>query len=140
MMKSILKILIIIEIILLCPGVVLAVSQTRYVDFYNSKGSFCLAQKDQLATLYVDSQDYTGVVRAAKDLQTDIKHVTDQAPTLKHEQTGLGKNVVIIGTIGKSPIIDGLIRNHKIDATQISGTTSMRNDSHLPAICVASIL
>jgi endo-1,4-beta-D-glucanase Y len=121
MMKSILKILIITEIALLCPGVVSAVSQTRYVDFFSSKGSFCLAQKGELATVYVDPQDYAGVVRAVRDLQTDIKRVTDQTPTLAHEQTSLGKNSVIIGTIGKSPIIDELIRNRKIDATQIAG-------------------
>src|SRR5208282_812002 len=32
-----------------------------------------------------------------------------------------GKNVVIIGTIGKSAIIDRLIRKNKIDASAISG-------------------
>lgn len=64
MMKSILKILVTINVVFLCPCVVLAVGQTRYVDFINSQGSFCLAQKDLLATLYVDSQDHTGVVRS----------------------------------------------------------------------------
>ncbi|MFC1792516.1 glycosyl hydrolase family 8 [Planctomycetota bacterium] len=121
MMKSILKILVIINIVFLCPCVVLAVSQTRYVDFTNSQGSFCLAQKDQLATLYVDSQDYIGVVRAVKDLQADIKCVTDRNPIVTHEQNGLGTNTVIVGTIGKSSIIDGLIRDGKIDVTEITG-------------------
>ncbi|OHB82760.1 MAG: hypothetical protein A2Z38_07440 [Planctomycetes bacterium RBG_19FT_COMBO_48_8] len=120
-MKSILKILVIIDLIFLCPGVVLAVSQTQYVDFFNSKGSFCLAQKDQLATLYVDSQDHAGVVRAVRDLQADIKRVTDCNPIVTHQQTGIGTNVVIVGTIGKSSIIDGLIRDRKIDASHITG-------------------
>jgi endo-1,4-beta-D-glucanase Y len=120
-MKSILKILVIIGIILICPGFASAVSQTRYMDFFNNRGSFCLAQKDQLATLYVDSQDYAGVVRAVKDLQTDIKRVTDRTPKITHEQTGLAANTVIVGTIGKSSIIDQLIRDGKIDVTQIIG-------------------
>ena len=121
MMKSVLRILIIIEIAFLCPGVVSAVSKTQYVNFFNSKGSFCLAQKDRLATLYVDQQDYAGVVRAVKDLQTDIKRVTDRTPVVIHGQSDVGTNSVIIGTIGKSSIIDGLIRDRKIDATQITG-------------------
>jgi endo-1,4-beta-D-glucanase Y len=121
MMKSVLKILVIIDLIFLCPGIVLAVSQTQYVDFFNSKGSFCLAQKDQLATLYVDPQDYAGVVRAVKDLQTDIKRVTDRTPKVTYEQTVLGTNAVIVGTIGNSSIVDELIRNRKIDAAQITG-------------------
>ncbi len=120
-MKSILKILIIIEIIFLCPGFVLAVSQTQYVDFFNRQDSFCLAQKDRLATIYVDSQDYTGVVRVVRDLQADIKRVTDRTPAVTNEQAGLGINSVIIGTIGKSAIIDGLIRDSKLDAKQITG-------------------
>jgi len=121
MMKSILKILVSIIVVFLYPCVVLAVGQTRYVDFISSQGSFCLAQKDRLATLYVDSQDHAGVVRAVKDLQADIKRVTDRNPIITHEQTGLGTNTVIVGTIGKSPIIDGLIRNRKIDVSQIAG-------------------
>jgi hypothetical protein len=115
MMKSIFKILISIEIFFLCPSFVSAVNQTQYVDFFNRQGSFCLAQKDRLATLYVDSQDYVGVVRAVKDLQADIKRVTDRTPTVTYEQAGLGINSVIIGTIGKNSIIDGLIRDGKID-------------------------
>lgn len=63
MMKFILRILVTINVVFLCPCVVLAVGQTQYVDFLNSQGSFCLAQKDRLATLYVGSQDHAGVVR-----------------------------------------------------------------------------
>ncbi|MBN1804130.1 MAG: glycosyl hydrolase 115 family protein [Sedimentisphaerales bacterium] len=121
MMKSIPKILVTICIVLVCSGVVLAVSQTRYVTFRSTQGGFCLAQRDRLATLYVDSQDHAGVLRAVGDLQADIKRVTDRSPTVTNEQTGLGTNVVFVGTIGKSPVIDGLIRNRKIDATQITG-------------------
>ncbi|MBL7185439.1 MAG: hypothetical protein ISS70_03875 [Phycisphaerae bacterium] len=91
MMKSILKILVTIDVVFLCCGVVSALGQTQYVDFVDSQGSFRLAQKDRLATLYVDSRDYAGVVRAAKDLQADIKRVTDRNPLVTHEQTGLGK-------------------------------------------------
>jgi len=120
-MKSILKILVTIGLIFLCPCVVLAVGQTRYVDSINSRGSFCLAQKDLLATLYVDSQDHAGVVRAVRDLQADIKRVTDRNPIVTHEQAGAGKNTVIIGTIGNSSIIDRLIRDGKIDVTEVAG-------------------
>jgi endo-1,4-beta-D-glucanase Y len=121
MMKSILKILVTVCIVLLCSGVVLAVDRTRYVGFRGTDGSFCLAQRDRLATLYIDSQDNAGVLHAVKDLQADIERVTDRKPTVTHELTGLGTSAVIIGTIGKSPIIDRLIRNRKIDAIQITG-------------------
>ncbi|MCJ7730397.1 MAG: glycosyl hydrolase 115 family protein, partial [Sedimentisphaerales bacterium] len=86
-----------------------------------SKGSFCLASKDELAALYVDLNDYAGVVRAVKDLQADINRVTGRTPALTYDETALGKNVVIIGAIGKSQIIDRLIHGGKVDASQITG-------------------
>jgi len=97
------------------------IGQTRYVDNVRSQGSFSLAQKDDVAVLYVDSGDHTGVVRAVNDLQADIGRVTSQTAKVTHEETGLGKNTVIIGTIGKSQIIDRLIKDGKVDVGQIAG-------------------
>ena len=98
-----------------------ALGQEKYVDCTLGEGSFPLAQKDELATIYVDLNDYAGIVRAANDLQADIARVTGRTATVGHEETALGKNAVIIGTIGKSQIIDRLIRDGKIDANQIVG-------------------
>ncbi|MFB0523998.1 MAG: glycosyl hydrolase family 8 [Phycisphaerae bacterium] len=98
-----------------------AISQARYVDFVYSEGGFCLAQKTDVAILYVDSQDHVGVIRAVKDLQADVARVTNHTPKVTHEQTSLGKNTVIVGTMGKSPIIDRLIQEEKIDTKQIAG-------------------
>ncbi len=100
---------------------VLAIGQQHYIDSVYSKGDFVLAQKDEVAVLYVDSNDYAGVVRAANDLQADINRVTGRTPAIANEVNGLGKNTVIIGTIGKSPIIDRLVRDGKVDVNQITG-------------------
>ena len=93
----------------------------RYVGTAYSKGGFQLAKKNKLAALYVDSNDYPGVVRAASDLRADVLRVTGCTPTVAHEVNSVGKNAVIIGTIGKSPVIDRLVRDGKIDTNQITG-------------------
>jgi len=98
-----------------------AVGQLRYVDTVASEGSFQLAQKNELANLYIDSEDWAGVIRAAGDLQADIKRVTDRTAKITHNETELGKNAVLIGTIGKSKIIDQLVKDGKIDAAPIAG-------------------
>ncbi len=105
----------------LCPNVVRAVARTAYVETSPQQGSFILAQKDIVASLYVDTKDYTGVIRAVKDLQADIARVTSLTPEVIHNEDALQKNVVIIGTIGKSQIVDQLIDDKKIDVTQIKG-------------------
>lgn len=101
--------------------VVLAIGQKAYVDFAPGEDGFCLAQGDRLAMLCVDANDHTGVVRAVKDLQADIACVTGRTPELTHEPADLGTNVVLVGTIGKSAIIERLIRDGKIDVSQIIG-------------------
>ena len=100
---------------------VFALGQVQYVEFNSAKDSFPIVGKATAANLYVDSNDFAGVVRAAGDLQADINRVTGLSPVITHAKKGLGKNVIIIGTIGKSEIIDRLIREKKIDATEIAG-------------------
>ncbi|MBN2182104.1 MAG: glycosyl hydrolase 115 family protein [Sedimentisphaerales bacterium] len=102
-----------------CEG--FAAGRDQYVDNVYGEGDFPLAQKGNLAALYVDSRDYTGVVRAVKDLQADIKRVTGETPEIAQDSTNPQKNMVLIGTIGKSPVIDKLIEGRKIDVTQIKG-------------------
>jgi hypothetical protein len=98
-----------------------ALGQVQYVENVSRQNSFPIVQGNVAASLYVDSNDFAGVVRAANDLQADIGRVAGLTPTVFHEETGLGKNAIIVGTIGKSRVIDRLIRDGKIDAAQIAG-------------------
>jgi hypothetical protein len=91
-----------------------AIGQTRYVDATPTPGSFPIAK----AAIYVDSTDWPGVIRAATDLQSDIARVTGHTPALAAEPAGA---VIIAGTIGKSPTIDRLIREGKLNAGAIAG-------------------
>lgn len=98
-----------------------AIGPQRYVDTVASEGSFQLAQKGETAVIYVESGDWPGVIRAAGDLQADVNRVTGQTPKIVQKETDLGKNAVIIGTIGKSKLIDQLAKDGKIDTAQITG-------------------
>ena len=98
-----------------------AIGQEQYMDSNLSKGGFCIVQKNDVAGIYVDSNDYPGVIRAGNDLRADINRVTGQIAKVLNTEAALGKNTIIIGTIGKSPIIDRLIKDGKIDVNQIAG-------------------
>jgi len=99
----------------------LTIGQDRYVDPAYHPGDFSLVTRNAAATLFVDSADFPGVVRAANDLQADIERVTNRVVAVAHDEKRLGSNVIIVGTAGKSKIIDQLIRDHKIDVTAIAG-------------------
>ncbi len=94
---------------------------TSYISTRKCSGCYALSVNGKSAPLYVSSNDYWGVVRAAKDLQSDIKKVTNAEPSLSQDALPKSKSVVFIGTIGKSPVIDRLIKDGKINVTGIKG-------------------
>ncbi|MCC3158562.1 glycosyl hydrolase 115 family protein [Hymenobacter sp. 15J16-1T3B] len=92
-----------------------------YVSADKGKGRFPLVAGGQAAPLFASAADWPGVLRAARDLQADIQRVTQRQPALTTDQAPSGKQVVIIGTVGKSPLIDGLIQGKKLDASGLTG-------------------
>ena len=92
-----------------------------YVVPDKGKGRFPLVAGAQAAPLFASAQDWPGVLRAARDLQADIQRVTQHQPALSTDKAPAGKQVVLIGTVGKSPLIDGLIQAKKLDASGLAG-------------------
>ncbi|MDX2913457.1 glycosyl hydrolase 115 family protein [Streptomyces griseiscabiei] len=64
----------------------------------------------------VDPEDHPGVVRVAGDLREDIARVTGVRPGSE-----VAREVVLVGTIGLSPLIDGLIAAGKLDVGGVRG-------------------
>ena len=81
---------------------------------------FCIAKNGKTATIVVDEQDWTGVIRAARDLGDDIRKVSGMPATLLNDK-GNDKSSIIVGTIGKSRLIDGLIKQKKFDVKKVKG-------------------
>jgi len=98
-----------------------ALGPSLYVENVPSRDSFPIVRKNTAAPIYVDTNDWAGVIRATGDLQADVARVTGLSPAILHEGLNPGKNVILVGTIGKSEIIDRLIRDRKIDVSQIAG-------------------
>ena len=110
--------------LLLClatPRDCLALGQTQYVETTSNPGSFPVRAAGSVAAICVDTNDFAGVIRAAGDLQTDISRVTARTPVVVHAGEKTGANVILVGTIGKSGIIDQLVREKKIDVSPIAG-------------------
>jgi hypothetical protein len=84
-------------------------------------GHFCLFAEGQAAGVWVDTNDYAGVVRAAHAFRTDINRVSGLLPPLVQDPSGWETSAIIIGTIGKSSLVDQLIRARKLNADPIAG-------------------
>jgi hypothetical protein len=98
-----------------------ALTTNCFVSEKRSEGSFCLFAETNAASIFVDRNDWPGVARVAKDLQKDIGLVSTIAPAIAHEPARLGRNAILVGTIGRSAVIDQLVRDRKIDVTDIAG-------------------
>jgi len=98
-----------------------AIGQPRYLESVAAPGSFPIAQAKAAASLYVDSADWPGVARAVADLQADIERVTAIRPPVVNDAKALKSSVIIVGTVGKSAIIDRLVAAKKIDVSAIRG-------------------
>ena len=84
-------------------------------------GAMPLVGSKLSANIYVDSKDFPGVQRVAKNLQKDIEWVTAKTLPLSHQLNDLSKAMVIIGTIGSSRLVDQLIAEARIDVASIQG-------------------
>jgi hypothetical protein len=98
-----------------------AIGQPRYVETVDTPGSFPIVQRGSAAAIWVDSLDWPGVIRAVNDLQADISRVSGCKAAIHNEAGNLGRTAIIVGTIGKSRLIDDLARTGKIDVRRIAG-------------------
>ena len=87
---------------------------------------FCMAKDGKAATIVVDANDWKSVHRAANDLSDDVSKVTNVKPEVAVANSSLftlhsSLPSIIVGTIGKSRLIDRLVKQKKINVRQVKG-------------------
>ncbi len=97
------------------------IGEKQIVQPVATDGCFALVNNGNAAGIQVDELDWPGVIRAAKDLQTDIARVSGITPRIVETVPAPGPNVLIIGTFGRSRLLEQLIREKKIEAASIAG-------------------
>ena len=97
-----------------------ALGEKQYVSSTPVQGGFVLYTSGRAAPLVVSDADWPGVVRAVGDLSADVERVTGRASAVVKDVGAVkGGDVVLIGTIGKSPLIDALVKGKKLDLRAI---------------------
>lgn len=99
----------------------LDVQNKKYVSTTAADGQFVIANAGSNASLLISADDFPGVLDALKNLKTDIGKVTGHEPELINSLPGNSKQVIIVGTVDKSPLIAELEKNQKIDVSEIRG-------------------
>jgi len=121
MNNSIKKIQITCVLAILLPSFLWAIGGPDYISTSGGKGRFALSAFGKSATLCISSKDFPGVIRALNDLKIDIGKVTSKEPNIAIDKIPQQKEIVIIGTFGKSPVLDQLVKSKKLDLKDILG-------------------
>ncbi|SEO98755.1 Glycosyl hydrolase family 115 [Flavobacterium sp. CF108] len=98
-----------------------AINPEKYIVNQASAENFPLVSKGKTASILVSSTDFSGVLKVAGYLENDIFQVSDLHPKRINKISEAEDFVVIIGTLGKSEIIDQLAKEGKINANELRG-------------------
>ncbi|KAI0830304.1 hypothetical protein BC628DRAFT_1357337 [Trametes gibbosa] len=106
---------------------VLAIGQDTCVEFKSSHTNFPIVLSGKATPILLSADEWPGVQRTAFDFASDIHQVTGVKPTLKNvtavqsSYSSLGSTAVIVGTLGKSSLIDDVVSRTKLDVSSIEG-------------------
>ena len=107
-----------LPLLLLCPLLAFA---APWVSEQPHAGDFPLHVDGVPAPIVVSQEDYDVVQIAARDLAADLGRVTGREGALHRDTVGLKTPLVLVGTLGKNPLIDELVSRGKLDVTDLKG-------------------
>lgn len=115
-----------LTIMLVCPVVACVAGPSLGLeqDLMSSEkrpGYFPLVSDAEAAPLIFDAEDYPGVIRAVRDLQSDVARVTTCTPSMSPSLTPSSSRIVIVGTLGKNAVLDQLVSAGKLDCSDLTG-------------------
>ncbi|WP_321321707.1 glycosyl hydrolase 115 family protein [Labilibaculum sp.] len=95
-------------------------SENKFVSFLVNENNFPIVKSQKGTPIYIDDKDYSGVIKVAELFQKDIEKVTGVTNSLHIGEKPQG-TIIIIGTIGKSQIIEDLIASGKLKVNDVKG-------------------
>jgi hypothetical protein len=98
-----------------------AFAAPAYVADRAGADSFPLVTGKKAAALVVSGSDHPGVIRVAGDLQADIERVSGIRPALHIDEIPQAAQLVLIGSIDRSPLVRDLISAGRLDVTGVVG-------------------
>jgi Glycosyl hydrolase family 115/Gylcosyl hydrolase family 115 C-terminal domain len=105
----------------LTAGVSFAAASSWVKDDYR-RGDFKLVHGARPADILVAPEDFKVVQIAANDLSADVERVTGKRPALRTTAAAnLSDHAVMVGTLGRSPFVEKLVRDGKLDVIRLRG-------------------
>ncbi len=91
------------------------------IAFSKEKQAMSIVTGGNAVPIVIDADEFPGVIRIAKLFQEDIFQVTSVKPELVVGELSKSETVIIVGTIGKSKLIDQLVASGKLNISDLEG-------------------
>ena len=92
-----------------------------FQSYVQTNSGFPVVNTKNATSIFLDKNDYSGVLKIAEKFRTDIQRVTSVKPELITNTIPSQGNAIVVGTIGKSELIDKLVADKKLDVSSIKG-------------------
>ena len=99
--------------------IAIANAQIKVCDKVTNGVDFPLCTNGKVSNIFVSNADHEVVKRVANIFADDIYLVTGRKGKVNTSKSVKGKNVIIIGTLGKNATIDGFVQRGLIDVKDI---------------------
>jgi hypothetical protein len=103
------------------------IGQMICVSFQSSANSFSIVNDKKAAPILISANEWSGVQLAAADFAADILRVTGVEPSITNVSLPLNSSFsltsppIIVGTLGKSSLIQQVINSTGLDVSAIQG-------------------
>ncbi|EJD06938.1 uncharacterized protein FOMMEDRAFT_152276 [Fomitiporia mediterranea MF3/22] len=131
---------------LICIANVYAIGQETCVSFKSGPSSFAVVSGNSATPIFLSEDDWPGVQHAAINFASDIEQVTGKSPRLSNVTSSVKASSppIIIGTLGRSSLIDAVVNHTQLDVSSVSGNweafMTKVVDNPLPGVAKAYVM
>ena len=108
-------------LLLFLAGATSALAAPWVTEQPENRGAFPLVHESRAAAVIFSAEDFKVVEIAVHDFAADVERVTGVKPAVQSTVTNLNTPAVLVGTLGHSPLIDGLVATGKLDVKELRG-------------------
>ena len=95
--------------------------ESSYLTIDRGEGEFAVVEDGKPCSILVDGSDHPGVLKIAELFKKDISVVSGKETELMKGEGSRSDKLIIVGTAGRSKLIDQLAAQGKIDISSLNG-------------------
>ncbi|MDX5567674.1 glycosyl hydrolase 115 family protein [Streptomyces sp. ID05-04B] len=105
----------------LLPAALPSAARAATAGRASARPDFDLVRDGVAVDVFVDSGADPAVLRAAGDLLADVERVTGVRPALRRTLPARATALIVVGTLGSSPVVDRLVARGRLGVRQVTG-------------------